>query len=31
MTCLISPVSLLNVERGELEAAFLHAIQESTL
>ena len=32
MTCLISPVCLLSVERGELEAAeFLDTIQENTL
>ena len=31
MTGLISPVCLLNVERGELEATLLHAIQENTL
>ena len=31
MTCTISPVCLLNVERGELEAALLDTIQENTL
>ena len=32
MTCTISPVCLLNVERGELEAAeWLGTIEENTL